>query len=450
MIPKTLIPLKASRRAPDDAVPDHLSGLDASPELPERRDGRFARQLIVTILTGIVLAIFWAATTSVDEITVGDGVIATQSNTVHVEHPYGGVVEQLSASVGADVAAGDHLLSLDSASLERERQTVEARLGALRAELRRASLVLRDETPALGSEAADLSPEEQLFWAEQDFLTARIEIISSQATAAGNRIDALTETRESLAQELDLLADQLQRYRMLVERGSIPLGEAEAAERRWLQIERELLELNGDIVAEQDAQKATHLRRAELLAERRREAAQRRFELTEELVAAEQNLAEIDARLDRAVVTASTAGTIQQLSVSGRGEVIAPGDLIVEIVPHGGLLEVEVEVGADRIGTVQEGLPATIKVSTYDFTRFGTIEGRVAEVSPTSFQNETGETVYRVKITLPNDGGDIRLGGHPLRPGMVVTAEIISDSKTVLNYVLKPLREIRQGAFAEA
>lgn len=447
---KPLILSQSYRVDRSPVMPRHLVGLDMSAELPEHRDGRFARQLIATILVGLSLAIAWAATTPVDEITIGDGVIATQTSTIHVEHPYGGIVDQLRVSTGAKVAAGDPLLVLDRASLERERQTVEARLSSVRSELRRVSLVLQNEAPEAVSETVALSPEEQLFWAEQDFLDARIEIISAQAVAAENRIGALSKTRSSLARELDVLTGQLERYRTLAERGSIPLSDAEAAERRWLQIEQEVLEIDGDIVTEQDIFNATGLRRTELLAERRREAAQRRFELTEELVAAEQNLAEIDARLDRSVVTAATAGTIQHLSVSGRGEVIAPGDLIAEIIPDGSAFEVEIEVGADQIGTVREGLPATIKVSTYDFTRFGTIEGRVAEVSPTSFQNETNETVYRVIIALPDDGASIVLGNRPLRPGMVVTAEIIADSKTVLSYILKPFREIRQRAFTEA
>ena len=112
--------------------------------------------------------------------------------------------------------------------------------------------------------------------------------------------------------------------------------------------------------------------------------------------------------------------------------------------------EAEVEISADRVGHVVVGMEARLKILSYDFTRFGEIVGQVAAISPNSFQTETGETVFRVRIALPNEGQNAALVGRPIRPGMTVTADILTDSKKVLSYLLKPLRVLSDRAFTEA
>ena len=450
-----MIPWLSKRRAPVggdlDRSPEQIyAGLDQIADLPEQHDGRFTRRLIATIVLGLIVSVIWAAVTPVDEITIGSGVIKTQSNIVRVEHPYGGVIATLDIAAGQHVEAGARLLTIDSTSLERERETLLARKSVLDAEHRRVSFVLSgadriEQVPA----SANISPEEQLFWAEQSFLSARLDIIAAEYDAIANRIGTLERRRNSMLREQILLNEQLERLSALVSRGSVRNSDVEATEREVHQIERAVLDLDGSILAERDALKANRLRQTELLAERKRDAAQRQAELTEKMVATEQTLAEINARLDRAVIVASISGTIQALSVSGADEVIGPGDLIAEIVPEGSPVEAEVEIGADKIGTIRPGQEARLKVSTYDFTRFGSIDGVVDAVSPTSFENEDGDTVYRITVKLPNGGENAALSGLPIRPGMVITADILSDQKTVLSYLLKPLREIRSGAFTE-
>ena len=95
-------------------------------------------------------------------------------------------------------------------------------------------------------------------------------------------------------------------------------------------------------------------------------------------------------------------------------------------------------------------MEARIKVATFDFAWFGTVTGHVASISPTSAENEQGETVYRVVLALPEEGRNLTLSGRALRPGMTVTADILGETKTVLAYLVKPLRSLHDRAFTES
>ena len=214
-------------------------------------------------------------------------------------------------------------------------------------------------------------------------------------------------------------------------------------------MQRALIDLSGEIAAQVNGIETNGLRRTELLTQRQREAALRRAEVEEKIVNVALSIAEVEARLERAEVVAHVTGTIMELAVSNPNEIVSPGDPIAEIIPDGSAVEAEVEISADRIGHVDIGMEARLKVLSYDFTRFGEIVGHVAAISPSSFENETGETVFRVTVALPRNGENAELTGRPIRPGMTVTADILTDSKKVLTYLLKPLRVLGDRAFLE-
>jgi len=94
-------------------------------------------------------------------------------------------------------------------------------------------------------------------------------------------------------------------------------------------------------------------------------------------------------------------------------------------------------------------MPVVVKVATFDFAWYGAMEGEVSSLSPTSFENQRGETVYTVFISFPDQEFKPQLSGRPLRSGMTVTAEIIGDTRTLLSYLLKPLLSVTDRAFSE-
>ncbi len=425
--------------------------LNASAELPEAHDTRFARHLIYTLLATLAALIIWAGATPVNEVTTGSGIIQTRTLAEQVEHPDGGVVAEIHVAKDQHVAAGTPLLTFDTSSLERELGKLQARRRTLLAERQRIAFLLQNRGSIPDFDTLDdLNPGEILFWAEQSFLDAQLDLIASEREAIEATVAVLKARQDNLSEEADLLKGRVERSRLGGASGALARNSVEELEREYLQIERIRLELSGEITAQENALRTNDLQREKLLAERKREAALRRAEVEEEIVSTSLSVAEIEARIARAEVVATVSGTIMELAVSNTREVVAPGDLIAEIVPRESAIEAEIEISADRIGNVDVGMEARMKVLSYDFTRFGEIVGRVADISPSSFDTPEGETMFRVTVALPNAGEGVELTGRPIRPGMTVTADILTDSRKVLSYLLKPLRVLKDRALSEA
>jgi len=425
--------------------------LNANANLPEAHDTRFARHVVFIILATLSATIIWAGNTPVNEIATGNGVIQTRTLMERVEHQDGGLVSKIFAEKGQRIIAGAPILEFDISSLSRELGKLQASQVALQVEQNRIAFLLENKgiVPDFNA-VSDLEPDELLFWVEQTYLAAQLDLIVAEARSIEKTQSILRARRENLAEEADLLGARVIRSQRGTESGAVARNSHEQLEREYLQVQRALLELEGDITAQSNALETNRLQRAELLASRQRDAALRRAEIQEQIVNVALSIAEIEDRIDRAKVFATVTGTIMNLAVANPQEVIAAGDLIAEIVPDESAVEAEVEISADRIGNVEIGMEARLKVLSYDFTRFGEIIGQVAAISPSSFITDTGETVFRVTVALPNDGEGAALTGRPIRPGMTVTADILTDSKKVLTYLLKPLRVLGDRAFSEA
>jgi len=429
---------------------DHLA-LDANAELPESHDLSFARSLIYTLTFTLIALLVWSARTEVNEVVSGRGVIRTDKQPERVEHPTGGQVRLVNINSGERIDEGGLILSFETETLVRETAKQRAALAALETERARINFVIDGPIP---QEMSDVKMAEGadglLFWVEQRYLQAQLDVVSSNREAIDAALTALFSLQSSLVEELALLRERYERGQIGLSSGTLSTNEMERQKREVLEAERSLLSIEVDIAAQRAALDRTDLDTAELLAQRRREAALRLADLESNITAVRLSIAELEVRIHRANVLATTSGTVMTLGAFRAGEVIGAGEVIAEIVPEDTVIKGEVEIPASRIGGVRVGMPAHIKVETFDFTRFGELEAEVLEISPTSFENSEGETVYKVILNFKDGNGMPTIDGKSIRPGMTVTADILTESKTVLTYLLKPLRLLRDRAFTEA
>lgn len=446
----------ASDRPP---VPPHArdagpgrAALSAAGALEEAHDGRFARATVVTCFVAVFAGIVWASRAPLDVVTTGEGLIRTEAPVERIEHLDGGRVARIAARAGDLLAPGDPILVLETAPIERALITVGTQIATLAAEADRVAHVLArpEGDPPPRPDGGSGSGAEEAFWAEQAYLAAQLDLLATDSANIERRMGVLDRQRDTLAEERVLLEGRLARLRALRESGSARAIDVEALEREILQLERGDLSLAGEHAAAADALNGNRLRRLELLAGRRRDAALRREEIGDRLVALRQEAAALRERLSRTEVRTLAGGTVLAVQVSGPGEVVGAGDLIAEIVPAAAAVRAEIEIGADRIGTIAPGMAARLKIMSYDFTRFGVVDGRIASISPTSYVNPEGQDVFRVIVDLSGTDAAPTLGGQPIRAGMTVIADILSGQNTVLAYLLKPLRAIRDRAMTES
>jgi membrane fusion protein, adhesin transport system len=142
-------------------------------------------------------------------------------------------------------------------------------------------------------------------------------------------------------------------------------------------------------------------------------------------------------------------GRVQQLLQRSPGEVVRPGDAVAKIVPLGDALVAEVLVKPEDIAAVKEGDKAELKVTAYDFSKYGKIKGEVSDISPTTFEQDDKRYYYKVHIRFNPNRSDRFATVWRLQPGMTVDADIISGSKSLLQYLLKPIYRGVDVAFSE-
>jgi membrane fusion protein, adhesin transport system len=154
-------------------------------------------------------------------------------------------------------------------------------------------------------------------------------------------------------------------------------------------------------------------------------------------------------RVDRLDIRSPVAGLVQDLKVHSVGEVLAAGGIVARVVPVNDVLEAEVRIAPADVGHVHVGEQVRIKVSSFEYVRYGTIKGTISKISPTTFTDENGKPYYKSNVQLDRTYMGPGAGVNPILPGMVVQADIVTGSRTLIEYLLKPIYLALQDSFHE-
>ncbi|RYH01267.1 HlyD family type I secretion periplasmic adaptor subunit [Salipiger sp. IMCC34102] len=440
--PPPVIPSKECmmpRRTDPLAPATEADALTASYQIGETHDTGHAGTVVRIICAGLLAFLAWAALAPVHEIVSGEGQIQPEGRTTRIEHLDGGIVARLLVAEGDRVEAGQPLLQLDGTDLAAEARKLEGRLAFLDARIAGLDALLALDL------AQDLPTGDLVLSEEIGFHLARVATIRAQARVAEAQHGALQDRIAVARDEDGLLAAKGVRYAQARD-GSVSRNAREAVQREALAARATLAGLEGEVAIQEASIALLAATEQELVGQIRHDASQSRAALIDERDRLSGTLSQIAAQRDRLMLRSDRAGRVGDIAVRHSGEVLAPGETVLEIVPRDARPLAEVEIPADRIGGIAVGLPAKLKVLTFDFTRFGEIEAQVARIAPTSTPRADGTPVYRVGLDL----AATRLAsGQQITPGMTVVADIRTARRTVLSYLLKPMRVLKDRAFTE-
>ena len=429
-----------------------VSELVASQHLSEMQNGGYARSLIWTIVLGLGVFLFWASITPVYEIVSGNGTIKPEGLSTRIEHREGGIITNIHVAEGDMVRPGDILAVIDNTDLQAELGKLRASQHALDLGIARNEWVLAVDMAQFDAAGtpADLIQNAPNLVEEVKYLAAQLNTMRAQQRVASAQRNALQNQLVTADQELRILRAQVSRFEAARTDNVIPLSRLEDLRREVLRLESNIAQLAGQA----DVQTSTiaHLQatEAELISQYRREASLQLSSQRDERIGLRQSIIQIQDRLERAVLRAPVAGVVNALSVQNNGEVLGAGELFAEIVPSNTGVFAEIEVPADQIGGIGIGREATIKVLTYDFTRYGDVDATVERISPSSFVKDNGDVVFRVQLSFDYEQDESRPAGQPVTSGMTIVADIKSERRTVLSFLLKPVRVIADRALTEA
>ena len=429
--------------------------LTASPYLGERHDRRYARAIIWTVVIAIGVFLYWASQTPVYEVVSGRGSIRPEGLSKRIEHLEGGIVAETLVEEGDVVQAGDVLMLLNDTDLRAEQRKLLARIERLDQSVAHHEALLALDLIEGRTTTRGLPPDVSAALVQEvEFRLAQVEVLHSEREVALAQQAALADRRVKLLEELTIIEGQRNRYENAGSHMVVPLRQLEELDREILRLKSTIRSLDGEDRVLNSTLAQVESRQAELVGSYRRDAALKLASEREEMSAAHQTISQIEERLRRSQLRAPVAGTVQGLTVQGSGEVIVPGEVVMEIIPQGVRAFAEVQIAAERIGGIVVGDQASLKVLTYDFTRYGDIAATVEHVSASSFRLENGQDVFRVKLSFdtmalqPLSGSGAEAG--TITPGMTVVADIRSDRRTILAYLLKPVRIISDRTMTEA
>lgn len=412
-----------------------------------------------SVLLFAIAAIFgallvWAAIAQVDTVTQATGKVIPSAHVQVAQSLEGGIVRQVHVVQGQAVEAGALLVSLSPTSAGGDLQTRRQQALALRARLARLQAEADGRAPvfddALRKEGAEfVSGEQAAFDArraeqgvQQTVLTTQIAQKTKEAEEARVALQTAQAALASAAEEramLEKLVAQGLEPRLELVRIERTMAEAQGRERSAkLAIER-LQEAIAETRSRRDGQQQQF----------RTQAREDLGRTTAELRALEQGLPALEDRVDRMNVRSPVRGTVNRVLVNSVGGVARPAEVLVEVVPADDPLIVEAMVSPRDIGFVQAGQAARVKLTAYDYSIYGAMSGRVTQVGADAITGERGETYYLVRVAT--DAKTIESLGRklPVIAGMQAQVDIVTGSKTVLAYLLKPLIAVRESAFRE-
>lgn len=400
------------------------------------------RRILQVLSLGAAAFLGWSVVGQVREVAKASGEIVPAGKVQTVGHLEGGIVAEVLVEEGQLVEKGTPLVRLQETATFSDLEKVQTRLQFLAREEQRLAQYpqeTKDGTPVF-AEGLDFSE------AQQAALEAQQRALEQEQQALKARID---EKEAELASVVERISFQKTQVEIEAEKFSIQqslFDQGYTSKRRYLDAksahqiaQSELSELMGrkGRAEAQLAEAKASLQRsiaaaAEELAEERSRVVQERSELAFE---AEKQ----KDRFDRLFVRAPASGHVKALNLKGPGSVLAPGDVVAEIVPSDTNLVAEVRVSPRDIGHVEVGDEADIAITTFDPNIQGTLKGKVAVLSASSFRDEYGNYYFKAKIPLPSNMIGKGSREETISPGMVVDAKIVTGSKSVMQYLLKPV-----------
>lgn len=417
-----------------------------------------ARLLLAVIVILVTSFVTWAAVAEIDEIARGEGKVIPASRTQVIQATEPGVVVEIAVEVGQVVKKGDLILRLDDTATTASLGESQARARALKAQIARLNQEERGEF-----EGAYVCPKElrevapQICANEARLMEARSQNFRNKLSVLESRRDQrrkeLDETRVNIARleeglsisrrELDLLAP-------MAKRKLVAQTELIRAQRSVAEHDGEL-EVARESIGRLDAaiNEAT-LQVNELELQLQQEALAEKTQKLAELSIIEETIRGATERVSRTDIRSPVDGVINTLDVNTLGAYVDPGAVVAGVVPTSETLLVEARISPRDVAFVIPGQPAVIKLTAYDFSVYGGLDGMVANISADSLVDQsTGETFYLVRVKTKN-AQLLRDGkSHAIIPGMVASVDILTGKKTILTYLMKPINKARNEALRE-
>ena len=408
-------------------------------------------------------AIIWAAFAEVDELARGDGKVIPSDKIQRVQSLDGGIISEILVKEGQIVEKDTPLMKIDTtrfqATLEESKQEYFSLL-AVRERLKiESSIDVRKKLPKITFPKEVMEDpsrydklEKKLLESRYKELKSSVDVLKNQLGQKRQELREIRNTIKNLKKSFALIKEQRKTIQKLVNRG---------VKSRYdlLNIEKEYTNVSGDLESA-----LLSVRRSELaISESNNRISEKlntfRAEASDGLQKTSSMINRFEARLvgdedkvAKTTIISPVDGIIKQLNFNTIGGVVQSGMDLVEIVPQSDILLVEAKIDPKDIAFINPSQKAIVKITAYDFSIYGGLEGKIVEISADSIvdkESKDGKSYYR--IIVKTDKNFLERNGNklPIIPGMIASVDIITGKKTILDFLLKPILKVKQNSLHE-
>lgn len=409
----------------------------------------------VIIVSAVVAAfIIWASFMRIDEVAVTFGTAVPSRSVQVVQHLEGGIVRDILVEDRAMVEAGQVLVRLDPIQASAELEQAQSRRAGLAIKSERLRAFVENRQPDFSSFGVKYAPmvadQLDLLRANTERWSSQRKVFEEQIMQKREEIRAAQNQQRSAEEQLKLVSEEVGMREQLYNSGYSSKVDFYAVRRQRAAVEAELSRLKG--------QEATAAKALEELAKRigdldnniRQDTLGELGTVSSELVQVEESMSRLHDRVNRLEIVSPAKGFVQNLKAKTVGAVVPAGGMLMEIVPVDDELLVETRISTRDVGHLHSGQKVIIKVASYDFVRFGSVEGTLRDISATTYVDEKdNQPYYKGWVLLQHPYVGKTEGQNRILPGMTVQADIITGDKTLLQYLLKPLQASFSQAFRE-
>lgn len=418
------------------------------------RPGLFSHLVLWLTVAIIFTAIVWANLATLDEITRAEGRVIPSSQIQVIQNLEGGILREILVEEGDRVERGQVLLQIDdtrfTSSLKESQTAVTAlrfRMLRLESEISRQPMI--EPANLSNSEQQTFNDEAQLYLSRQKELDSNLAILEQQLAQHKQTKEELERELQNLERAATFSKQELAMTAPLVDTGA-------ASQVDLIRLKAALNQVEGRVegvrlkLPSQDS----------IISEASQKITERQQQFTslaqEELTATRSELDRLsfssialEDRVARTEVRSPVEGIVNQILVTTEGAVVQPGMDLLEIVPLNDTLLVNAKVRPVDIAFIRPGQRASVKLTAYDFAIYGGLDAELEQISADTIVDEGGEYFFQIRVrTSKNYLGseDLPL---PIMPGMIATVDINTGQKTVMDYLLKPLKRATATALTE-
>jgi membrane fusion protein, adhesin transport system len=397
------------------------------------RTPRTSRILLLAFLAMFVSFLVWAHFAILDEVKRGNGRVVPSRQTQVVQTLEGGIVGDILIQEGAIVEQGQSLMRIDDTKFASEFGEIRERRAAMAARVARLEAEARGRT--------EVTFPDQLDKVVPASVTTETSVFNMRAQKVAQDVDVLNQQVNRLSGTLKLLDRELALTRKLYEQKVVP-------EIEMLRLDRQATEMRGQLAEAQS-------KIANTLASFRSQADEDLAKSKGDLAVLDENIKSAQDRVRRTDLKAPVHGIVNKLNVTTIGAVVQPGANVMDIIPLDDTLLVEGRIRPQDIAFIRPNQDAVVKLSAYDSSVYGSLKGKVERISADTIvdekaeKSERQETFYRVMVRTEKNHLGTAEHVLPILPGMVATVEVLTGQKSVLDYLLKPARTLRDDALRE-